>query len=379
MSLFDYFDSVPESIYSKGLRGGLGESFFQLRADTQVEDFSVVLLGLPDGLSASFRYPYRGALQLREKLYGLADFSPEFRVLDLGNLRLSGLTSTKASYLLAEIVGDLLQKGCFVLLFGGSHEYELAQFMAYEGLGRQMMVTSVDNRLDFSDTRSPSRQLDQIFSYHTNYLFHYIHLAYQSYLVSAKDLARLEEMHFEAVRLGTIRESLREVEPLIRQADMLSFDASALSKKYAPAAIGGEIFGLSGEEACQIAWYGGGSERLSSAGIYGYKSTEDDAQQSTAMVLATMLWYFMDGFQNRKHSSTFKEKEYLRFIVDMGSMDRQIVFYKSLFMEKWWMEVPFSKDIWAHNAVMPCSFNDYLLASRGEVPQRWLLMYNKMN
>ena len=381
MSFHSYFTPTAKELLSTKTPSTLRDNIQTLTEEIDPSDYSLILIGLPDGLESTLRHPYRGADLLRQKLYNLSAFQLECRILDAGNLRISGLSMNRATGLLSEIVGDLISKKCFVLLFGGTHTYELGQFMAYEQLKKRITMLTVDNRINFSHKQPQGygTQLDDIFSYHPNYLFHYIHLGYQSYLVSREALSMIEEMQFEAVRLGTIREGLRECEALIRQADMMSFDAAALNKRYAPAAVGAEIFGLSGEEACQMAWYGGSSARLSTASIYGYLPTEEDTDQTTAMTLATMLWYFIDGFLSRRHSSIFNEKEYVRYIVDMEGMNEQLVFYKSMFMEKWWMEIPFSKEIWTYNAIAPCSFSDYLIATRGEVPQRWLLMYNKMN
>ena len=378
MALHDYFAPV-ERLTSKGAVT-LQENIRPLDKETQIADYSVVLIGLPDGLSASLRPAHRGADRIRKKLYNLAAFDANFQILDAGNLRLANMPAEKAAKLLAEIVGDLLQNPRFILLFGGE-ENEWSQFMAYEELQRPITMLSVDNRINFSYPKGSAHgtQLDKIFSHHPNYLFHYIHLAYQSYLVNRETFSSLEDMHFEPVRLGTIRESLRECEALIRQADLLSFDTAALSKCYAPGGIGAEIFGLSGEEACQMAWYGGGSSQLSSAGIYGYHPADDDVQQTTAMTLATMLWYFIDGFRTRKHTFEFDEKEYVKYLVEPDGEDQHFVFYKSIFTEKWWMAIPFGKEKWMKNAFVPCSFGDYLQATKGEIPPRWLLMYNKMN
>ncbi len=54
-----------------------------------------------------------------------------------------------------------------------------------------------------------------------------------------------------------------------------------------------------------------------------------------------------------------------------------MVFYKSRHSEKWWMEV---EKLYGRRqvSVVPCSYEDYLLAAKGEVPHRWILTQARM-
>ncbi|HSK12544.1 MAG TPA: hypothetical protein VK907_04965, partial [Phnomibacter sp.] len=45
--------------------------------------------------------------------------------------------------------------------------------------------------------------------------------------------------------------------------------------------------------ACQICWYAGLSNKLSSIGFYEYNPLEDSKGQ-TASVIATMIWYLVE-------------------------------------------------------------------------------------
>ena len=381
MAFFSYFEA-PSKELTRSKRATLRENLDFLKKDTTLSNYSIALLGLPDNIhTEKQRLSYKGTHCIREQLYGLAAFSNKTLIVDLGNLKLSGHQAANSQALLSEILQTILKEVDLVILFGGTHEFELGQYKAYEGQDKQITLLSVDNRINLSPSpfHTYGTQLDDIFAYYPNYLFHYIHLAHQSYLVSKEVLRSIDKLQFEAIRLGTIRESLRDTEAFLRQANLIAFDGAALSKNYTPAAIGSEIFGLSGEEACQIAWYAGSSEQLSSLGVYGYAPTLDDTQRTTAMTFATMIWYAIDGFLQRSHTLPFNKTEYMRYVVDLPPADQPLIFYKSMLKEKWWMEVPFKKNIWAYNAIVPCSFEDYILASQGEVPKRWLLMYNKMN
>ena len=191
----------------------------------------------------------------------------------------------------------------------------------------------------------------------------------------------LEKLYFEAFRIGQIRTNLTEIEPVIRNADMLSFDITAIRSSDAPGNNQAQPFGLTGEEACQICWYAGLNEKLSSAGFYEYAPDADDSQKKTASVVATMIWYFIEGYYHRKNDQNFTSNDFLKYVVSMPVEPETLAFYKSKFSDKWWMEVPnlSGKKQYARNSIVPCSYNDYQTATKGEVPERYINTLAKLN
>ncbi len=69
-------------------------------------------------------------------------------------------------------------------------------------------------------------------------------------------------MYFDVSRLGHIQSKLEEAEPILRNADILSFDISAIRQSDAPACATTTPNGLYGEEACQVMRYAGMSDKL---------------------------------------------------------------------------------------------------------------------
>jgi hypothetical protein len=54
--------------------------------------------------------------------------------------------------------------------------------------------------------------------------------------------------------------------------------------------------------------------------------------------------------------------------------DEELVFYKSDKTGRWWIEIPFISD--SHNklkrnTLLPCSYDEYLVACENEMPERW--------
>lgn len=322
----------------------------------------------------------KGASEIRKKLYALRRGTGSYQIADLGNLRVG--INVEESYLrIKEVCEYLLDRNIIPVLFGGTHDLDLGQFLAYESSNKLISVLNVDAHIDMNiPTEDISKtHLHRILLHEPNFLFNFSQLAYQSYLTDQETLTVLEKLYFEMYRIGQMRESLDEVEPVIRDADMISFDITAIRHSDAPGNANSQPFGLTGEEACQICWYAGLNSKLTSLGIYEYNPALDERKQ-TASVAATMIWYFIEGFYNRKEEHDFKGTKYVRYIVSLPGDPNQLTFYKHLQTEKWWMEVPYpnNKHQYARNSIIPCSYSDYLTANRGELPYRWINTHAKL-
>ena len=316
----------------------------------------------------------KSADEVRRQLYKLRKGFGDYGIIDLGNFR-NGPKLEDTYLRLKEVCAYLMDKGTIPLLFGGSHDLCLGQFYAYESTEKLVSMLNVDQRIDLRD-QGPSdhRYLNKIFGYNPNYLFNYCHLAHQSYLTDQKDLELIERLSFEAVRLGTIKENIKEIEPLVRDADFLSFDLNTIQAFYAPGAYESKVYGLTGEEACQICWYAGQNEKLSSIGLYNYHFDRDAEDRKTAFVLSTMIWYFIEGFYHRKGDKNILVNDYMLYEVHMGGDPETIRFYKSKKSERWWIEVPNpnGEGIFNRNRMIACSYSDYQKAQEGELPERWV-------
>ncbi len=318
---------------------------------------------------------------IREKLYKLKKGSSGYKIVDLGDLRCG--VKLEDSYLrLKEVCEVLMKEKTFPILLGSSHDMAYGQYLSYESFEKLINVLNVDAIIDMDakeDAPMHLRHVHQVLIHEPNYLFNFTNLAYQSYLNEPEALTVLEKFYFEHYRLGQIRDNMEEIEPVIRQADMLSFDISAIKMQDAPANTLALPFGLTGEEACQVCWYAGINEKLTSAGFYGY-NPELDFREQTASVIATMVWYLVEGFYNRHNETNFESDHYTKYTVSLEQEPHKLIFYKSTRSEKWWMEVPYPdlKHRYAVNSVVPCSYSDYLTATNGELPNRWINVHAKL-
>lgn len=322
-----------------------------------------------------------GPDMLRKKLYNLKKGTGIYNIVDLGNLN-PGIDLDETYVRISEVVRILLENNVLPIILGGTHDLDFGQYRGYEEMQKLVSLLNIDAFLDLDDkseSEAARQHIHKILLHEPNYLFSYTHLAHQSYLIDPQSASILEKLYFEAYRIGHMRTNLAEMEPTIRNADMLSFDITAIKSADAPGNANAQPFGLTGEEACQLCWYAGQNEKLSSAGFYEYNPDYDDVHGKTASVVATMIWYFIEGFYHRKNENNFRSNDFLKYTVAMPTEPEAITFYKSKFTEKWWMEVaPQHTSRYARNSIVPCSYNDYQTATKGEVPERYISTLAKL-
>jgi formiminoglutamase len=378
MDLTILFSPLDESIHADITSP---HSFFKsIRAYTEkMPDYRgahVALVGVQEERgTVNNKGTAKGPDEIRRKLYRLKRGTGIYNIVDLGNLN-PGVDLDESYVRVSEVCRILLENNVLPVILGGSQDIDYGQYKGYQDLEKLVSLLNVDAYLDLEEGRDApaSRQhIHKILLHEPNYLFNYTHLAHQLYLIDPSSVSILEKLNFEAHRIGSMRVNFTEMEPAIRNADLLSFDITAIKSADAPGNANGQPFGLTGEEACQLCWYAGQNEKLSSAGFYEYNPDLDDTNRKTASVVATMIWYFVEGFYHRKNERNFKSNDFVKYTVSMPTEPEVITFYKSKFTEKWWMEVlPQQGSRYTRNGVVPCSYSDYQVATRGEVPERYI-------
>ncbi|AIZ63035.1 formiminoglutamase [Hymenobacter sp. DG25B] len=376
MNLAIFFDPLLEDPLAAApaptTLGAYATRFVDTFPDWRAADLA--LIGLDEWRGSAAGAPASHAANaVRERFYQLQKGTGPIRLVDLGNLR-PGLTLEDTYLRLREIVAALLEQKTIPLLLGGSHDLDYGQFLAYETLERPVSHVTIDSRVDMAEQdTAPAEEshLQRILMHEPNFLFAFSQIGHQQYLVQPGVLATLEKLHFETLRLGEVHTDVRQAEPLIRQADMMSFDLSALRWPDFPGYYPASPYGLTGEEASQLCWYAGHNDQLSSFGLYGYRP-DHDPHGLAAFATATMLWYFIEGFYHRHGETDFQSRRFMRYAVGLPGTPAKLVFYKARRTEKWWLEVESLADS-NLKRIVPCSYQDYLHAAQGDLPNRWIL------
>lgn len=319
---------------------------------------------------------------VRAELYKLYRGNANIRMVDLGDV-IKGEQLTDTLFAVSTIVNELLSKKVLPILIGGSHDLTLAQYKAYMNMEKPVNMVVVDESIDALDIDGPisdTNHLMKLLTQDQEYLDGFTVLGYQSYFTDPEAINTLEKLHFECVRLGAIREEIKEVEPAVRDADMLSFDISAIRQSDAPGYWNATPNGFYAEEACQIVRYAGMSDRLSSFGIYGFNPLNDNGIQ-TAQLVAQMIWYFVEGYYIRKNDDPLGDPaSCLKYIVDFNNGEYEMIFWKSKKSERWWLEAPGSDKLNPKAPrLIPCMYDDYQKACADEIPDRWLKAMEKVH
>lgn len=304
-------------------------------------------------------------------------------IIDLGNIK-PGNSLSDTYFAVTETVSQLMKNGVIPIIIGGSKDLAYANFLAYEKLEQTVNHTSIDSAFNIGDSSQEINSknfLSKIVLHQPNYLFNFSNIGYQSYFVSRNEVNLIDSLFFDTYRLGMVRVDIRENEPIIRNADFVSFDISSIRQSEAPACAGATPNGLFGDEACQLARYAGMSDKLTSIGFYEVNPKLDFHGQ-TSHLLAQMIWYFMDGVFNRKQDFPACNKtEYIKYTVAMEEQKTDITFYKSEKSDRWFMDVPYpnaKKSKYERHLLVPCSYNDYLVACNNEIPDRWVQTLKKL-
>ncbi len=343
----------------------------------------IALIGIPESRGSLNNSGCAGAADLvRKHLYKLSINEYPLQMIDAGDVIL-GETLEETYQHIKMVMEWFLVQQITPILIGGSQDLTIGQYAGYEFLGQAINLVTIDEKIDLDEVEflpPACTWLNEVFNFEPKYLFNYSAIAYQSHFVAPEILKTVQNLFFDTIRLGRLKENIQFAEPEVRDADLLSIDISCIKGSEASGLAHATPNGLSGEEICQIMRYAGMSDKITSLGIYEYNPMFDN-QELTAQLIAQMIWYFVDGFYNRKSDyPILSEKDFTKYIVNVGGNEYDLTFWKSNKSGRWWVEVPFIVQAqFERHQLVPCSYEDYEAAVRHEVPEKWLHIFQKLS
>ena len=379
-----FLESLNKDVYNDFPSGTIGHraKFHVLQGELpEVVAKSLVIIGCPECRRSRSNISVSGLTKLRMSFYRLSDHFQELNIVDLGNI-LPGNSVDDTYFALSSAVAQVIKANSTVLILGGGQDLTYANYLAYQKNEQVVNVVNVDSRFDIGnveDEISSERFLHRIVLHQPNILFNFSNLAYQSYYTNPSELELMRKMYFDSYRLGEVQSHLDETEPIIRTADLISFDLTSIRSSDFKSNHKSEPNGLYGEEACAICRYAGLSDKLTSFGIY--ECSEEFADSENSLV-GQMMWYLAWGVANRKQDYPFSDRsDNVKYTVSIEQGQYDIVFYKSPRSDRWWMEVPYPNkrgDKYERHFMVPCSYADYTMACANEMPDRWWQTYQKL-
>lgn len=317
--------------------------------------------------------------EIRKSFYSLFPGSWNTTVADLGDIN-RGESVEDTYFAVKEAISILVKKRIIPVILGGSQDLTYANYRAYDSLIPMVNIVNIDAQFNLGDSSKPIKNnsfvgkiiLDEPYN-----LFNYATIGYQTYFNSQEEIDLMDSLYFESYRLGQVSNDITMVEPVLRDANIVSIDLNAvrgselsLNQRYSPN-------GLDGKEICAIARYAGISNKVTSFGIYEYKPSKDD--DMTSMLMSQVLWYFIEGVNYRVKDDDFDdESSYQKFITLVES--QELVFYKSNKTGRWWIEIPFLAEVnnkLKRHTLLPCMHQDYLDACNNMIPDRWYKAFQK--
>ena len=323
-----------------------------------------------------------GVNEIRRAFYPLYVDSTELQMVDLGDIH-SGHSIDDTLFAVQKVSEHLIERGIIPLFIGGADYCSLGIYRAYCRLERMTNIVSIDPLFDVNDADGELdvyNHLSRLILHKPGFLFNFTNLGFQSYLVNPKMKMVMKKMFFDIHRLGEVNQDISEMEPVIRQADMLTVDMRVVRASDNPGHRNPLPHGLYGEQLCQLLAQAGTNEKLSSVGFFGY-NPEYDVRAQGAQLTAQAIWCFIEGFLNRQPESIdFSSDQFTRYRVNLKD-DHEIVFYKSRITDRWWLEVPVPSqqgNRYKRSQIVPCSYKDYEIACEQEVPDRWWQTFQKL-
>ncbi|MGB5556022.1 MAG: formimidoylglutamase [Flavobacteriaceae bacterium] len=338
---------------------------------------SIAIVGVRESRNAYEKKPEKlDVSAIRLQLYKLMMGNWNGHLVDLGDIE-EGESVEDTYFVVKEIVADLLEENIIPIVIGATQDITYPTYRAFDRIVDMINLVAIDSRFDFGmddELISSNSYMSKIITDKPNNLFNFSNIGYQSYFNAQEEVDLMERLFFDAYRLGDVAADISLAEPVLRNAHLVSLDLRAVRAGEMGSSNNFSPNGFTGREICAIARYAGLSENVRVFGLYEMENSNQSSQ-----LIAQIIWYFIEGFNFRINESPFSQSEHFtKYIVP--TENEQLVYYKSHFTDRWWVEVP--TILTSHTkkntpALLPCTEKDYLDACNQSIPERWFKAYKK--
>src|SRR5215831_17587129 len=191
-----------------------------------VEESDIVIVGCNEIRGSWQLYAETNAPDtIRQQFYSLYYWHNDVKLADIGNI-INGASLKDTYATLKTVIDELTAIGKTVVILGGSHDLTLAQYYSCGSQKKIIEATCIDALIDLG-MESPNRSenfLMEMLTGEPNFIRHYNHIGFQSYYVHPDILETMDKLRFDCYRVGNVKENLDEMEPVIRNSQLLSFD-----------------------------------------------------------------------------------------------------------------------------------------------------------
>ena len=241
--------------------------------DSEKSDYSLIdiaVIGINE---------YRNSEKANSKFINLDKFRKEFyslfygnwsaKILDLGNV-ISGESYSDTYFAIESLHKDLINQNIVVIFIGGGQDFTFSLYKSLSKKHKKVNICSVDNKFDFGKIKkqfSSSSYMSKIIMEKNNSLNHFCNLGYQTFLNSQEEMDLLNKFNFEFHRLGEITDNIKIVEPVLREANLLTVDFKSIKASELNFAHNYPN-GFESNQLCSVLRYAGMSNNIDSVGFF---------------------------------------------------------------------------------------------------------------
>ncbi|MFB9121582.1 arginase [Bergeyella porcorum] len=355
MRIKDMFMPFENQMYEKWQMGKL--------LSAGIEEAGIAMLWISDYRGAGGDFEMKKFEEVRENFYKLSADDFDIPIYDFGRL-ISGKTPEDTSYVLQEILLFCYARNVIPIVIGGSNSLSYDLFASLNETQKNIDHTHISNCISFSSEGkeiNDENYLNRIFSNKSFSVGRFTLLGYQRHLNDNSYIDLMRAMQFDGVRLAEMMGKINQVEPFLREADLVTVSCDVVESFAAPFSINPQVNGLNRREICACMKEVGMSEKLKSVGIFNYNF--DTKNLLNHQLLAQMIWYLIEGINIQKKNPKQHKFETYSLMIE-GEV---FVFRRDVFRNLWYFGGAEGTDEW-----LPCTFEDYNDAKRGVLNRRFL-------
>lgn len=199
------------------------------------------------------------------------------------------------------------------------------------------------------------------------------YVGYQRHLCLWDDIEYLENHDFLSLSLGKLWNFSHLIEPVLRETSVGYLNLNILkSSEYFYKGKNVLPTGLTVEELCQMTQFLGNADHIRTL-IVDYDEMSDDSIVIFANIIATLAWYFCEGYNMRTKINLTELSQVDTFIVDDPDSDLSISFVQSKINYKWYIAHPKKQNIF-----VACSYEEYQECAEGTISERVVKILENM-
>ena len=302
--------------------------------------------------------------KFRNRFYSLHYGDWNSNIIDLGRFK-NGHSDSDSNFAIKEILQKLSSIGILIICIGGNSSLLKLFSYSLNDSHNFLNLVSIDKILGINSENDSDKNnylSDLILSQKLKLNF-FCNLGYLRHLNSTEKINLVKKIKFDLLSLGDLRSEIKEAEPILRNSNIVNFSLEALQSNVINYKLTSPN-GFSAYEACNLSRYIGISSSMKIVGYTNVKSTIE-----CNSVLSEMVWYTIDGYNNRYNEDFSNESDFNYYHTEIDG--HNLKFYKNKISDRWWVEyISDNSIVKIEKDIIACSENDYKLSQNSIISER---------